>query len=1083
MFQRHRDRTFHDLSSELRDAHQWKPNNLRKLQFPSDITALAFDPLFGLLAIGTNEGFIHIFGKPGVYTVLPVQAHASVKSLLISASTCRLVCLDNSNQLSVWDLSSFGRPQVLATAKFDETKSEYLFIDSCIITSAMHTHVLLAMDSGEIRAYDLLCLRKSPYKISNLWDGYEKKVATTGLPNLRNNQLARTSVEIVAHPRDLNLLFVAYTGGIVLTDLTQSESLRVYEYIIPPGAPGGVGYEDPDILLPRCPSVTCIAVHPSGHYFAVGYTDGSIAFWAVEDEDQPLLVRTLDLTDVNRLNADELEKQLDQHKSKGRKPDSITREPIFKLSWSGFPNSSDPRGGRTVLTVLGGLYMTEPPCLTVYELPAFLLNDPPAPDTPNNSHDLHPCIRNAMRDALFPLKTFTYASQDTVQDYLLVPRSNPHWSGTFDPVAVILLVGQDRCARYLDAFQFPPSTFINLDVTTDETANQQVDPQSKLPSLLWIGTANLIGGHLMTVNRISYKTLVEDGGIDEPRLNLTGGVCFADGTKINDVKYAKYQPNRLFIAYNRDHTVQFYDVSAPLLASSTETLEYDFPRHLPDLTIDVSVVLADAHMAGLIPANLVCASAIRAVEFMPQSLECLVELQSGSLILFRPRQAVKSNVFSAKVCLEEGLLSLGHIHTCLGKQLTPYLMILPEEGQIEATSVTDIGVLAISYSGGKILVVDLRAPCVILRQNQPRQKKRHSIGLHRNADSCADPVVDLIWTVSAFDKERHMRLRLLMIFHSGRIEILTFIQDETAMKWALTGETTVTEGISDPLYHGTFILDSRTGAALTPDRESLCIGHDTLGSGAHCLLVSTGNKGAKVSADITGQRIARIDWNSKAGFVQVTQIIERIGSHVLAAFTDKHQVLIYSLPYLEYLHTLQLSPITSLPPTIDSSGDFLAFTPHPISGRLFEATYGTLFDFRRVYSSTDVDLIPPDLSVPPHPQPVPVGPSTILNTWFRFGQSMSGDQLDTLLAGPERPIPKLQAETQGGTSQAASITARAASMQSNLYNRLTSALNERGQLLDDLEQRFSALEEGSRSMVEQAKRLAAQQTAKSWFRF
>ena len=49
----------------------------------------------------------------------------------------------------------------------------------------------------------------------------------------------------------------------------------------------------------RRPPVTSMSIHSAGHFFAVGYEDGCIAFWAVEDEDQPLQVRTLDDSDVN----------------------------------------------------------------------------------------------------------------------------------------------------------------------------------------------------------------------------------------------------------------------------------------------------------------------------------------------------------------------------------------------------------------------------------------------------------------------------------------------------------------------------------------------------------------------------------------------------------------------------------------------------------------------------------------------------------------------------------------------------------------------------------------------------------------
>ena len=51
-------------------------------------------------------------------------------------------------------------------------------------------------------------------------------------------------------------------------------------------------------------------MHPAGHFFAVGYTDGIIAYWAMEDEDQPLMVRTLDSIDVNVVDGHRLEEHL-----------------------------------------------------------------------------------------------------------------------------------------------------------------------------------------------------------------------------------------------------------------------------------------------------------------------------------------------------------------------------------------------------------------------------------------------------------------------------------------------------------------------------------------------------------------------------------------------------------------------------------------------------------------------------------------------------------------------------------------------------------------------------------------------------
>lgn len=72
----------------------------------------------------------------------------------------------------------------------------------------------------------------------------------------------------------------------------------------------------------------------------------------------------------------------------------------------------------------------------------------------------------------------------------------------------------------------------------------------------------------------------------------------------------------------------------------------------------------------------------------------------------------------------------------------------------------------------------------------------------------------------------------------------------------------------------------------------------------------------------------------------------------------------------------------------------MIWTRHPPSGTMNQATYATLFDSRRAYTLPDIELTKPTIS--PQPQPVSLGPTSLLSSWFRFGQSMTGDQLDEL---------------------------------------------------------------------------------------
>ena len=75
----------------------------------SQISALAYDPVQSLLAVGTNDtqfggGQVYVFGQSRVSVVLPLPRKSSVKS--IHFVTDKLVCLDSKNEISVFSLET-----------------------------------------------------------------------------------------------------------------------------------------------------------------------------------------------------------------------------------------------------------------------------------------------------------------------------------------------------------------------------------------------------------------------------------------------------------------------------------------------------------------------------------------------------------------------------------------------------------------------------------------------------------------------------------------------------------------------------------------------------------------------------------------------------------------------------------------------------------------------------------------------------------------------------------------------------------------------------------------------------------------
>jgi len=130
-------------------------------------------------------------------------------------------------------------------------------------------------------------------------------------------------------------------------------------------------------------------------------------------------------------------------------------------------------------------------------------------------------------------------------------------------------------------------------------------------------------------------------------------------------------------------------------------------------------------------------------------------------------------------------------------------------------------------------------------------------------------------------------------------------------------------------------------------------------------------------------------------------------------------------------------------------------------------------------------------TAPPAPAPVSLGPAD-WRSWLGGlvgSKAVTGDQIDALLAGPDRPVPdKLEprvaqggyAEWKAGSSKTGEVATSTAQTKGALYERLHAAVSERGEMLNDLETSVNSLEQGSKNMLAQAKLLAAKQTNKSW---
>lgn len=204
------------------------------------------------------------------------------------------------------------------------------------------------------------------------------------------------------------------------------------------------------------------------------------------------MVRTLTKEDVNVTDAESLfdSGALDSLSNNGKAPEQPEREPIFKLTWASFPDTTalrtliaaqgtDAAGeplqnatvqyaekGETMLVVLGGCLSNEPPAIHCLQISPFA---PPAlvkaAVTATISEGMSLAKRTAFRESLTVTGFSQYPTQTPAEDFVLVPRSSPYFNLSYDPISIVIFLTPDpnlppitapHGQRSVDAWSFPP---------------------------------------------------------------------------------------------------------------------------------------------------------------------------------------------------------------------------------------------------------------------------------------------------------------------------------------------------------------------------------------------------------------------------------------------------------------------------------------------------------------------------------------------------------------------------------------------------------------------------------------------------
>ena len=476
-------------------------------------------------------------------------------------------------------------------------------------------------------------------------------------------------------------------------------------------------------MKPRRPSVTSLCVHASGELFVTGHIDGSLAFWAVGDEDRPLMIRTIHKIDIDYPVGEELDLILSNPQPPSE--EEVVRhqlEPIFKLAWSSFgPQSlSDPYSSDTILNILGGSVRGQETGITTIRLPPIVLSSP----TPGDTSRVQPETRRILSKCFSSMDIYTYRTIGTAIDFLQVPRENAHFGGNLDPRAILILFEWPEGQRTVDVREYPPPDFgIGVSVETPVPApspriqsNNPLDTDlplaldsirlnepprdytHSLPPAFWTGLYGVCDGDVVRLEseeynllRKAYQPSISNIFTQLGRDKVAGvaWVNYPDHDQAQDVLFTKGQAHRLLVTHHRDLTIRFQDISPQLLIGSVSSpLPSSFPAPLPHLTISLARLLTEPCITEARRPLTVNEAEVQSVQLTTESNECLIIMRSGHVFVFgfdgRQRHT------SRFVDLYDGLIRLVHVASA-PHTFQPLVMVENAWGRVTAAKMSDIG--------------------------------------------------------------------------------------------------------------------------------------------------------------------------------------------------------------------------------------------------------------------------------------------------------------------------------------------------------------------------------------------------------
>lgn len=233
-----------------------RPSNFELLQlgrygFPAQPTAVAYDPVQRLIAIGNKTGSLRILGRPGVDVHVQHVSRAAVIQLHFLPNEGQLmsVCADDS--IHLWSIKT-RPPGIMQSLKFQRER-----ITHCHLP-LQSKWLYIGTERGNVHVANLDTFELSGYVIN-----WNKAI------ELSRKTHPGCIVHLSDCPCDPNKLLIGYeTGTLVLWDLRS---------------------RSPDTRINYATGLKSVSWHHEGRQFVCSHTDGSMSTWQVK-QTRPVAV-------------------------------------------------------------------------------------------------------------------------------------------------------------------------------------------------------------------------------------------------------------------------------------------------------------------------------------------------------------------------------------------------------------------------------------------------------------------------------------------------------------------------------------------------------------------------------------------------------------------------------------------------------------------------------------------------------------------------------------------------------------------------------------------------------------------------